>query len=163
MKEVLNKTLLQLVPYMISMSLFAGSGVLAKPMPTPRLEQAVKQSTIVIAEYKGIDKSSKIDYFSGVKTRYKLIRYITSNKKFKKMPQSGQSMKVNFQFDDGTACIAPKPWKFNEKEMMPPKNSKWLLFLSGKNKGIFQTYRGSWGRKAFTPEAAANMAVLNRN
>ena len=148
MKEKINRLIFIVVLYMVYLAVSAQ----AKPMPAPKLEEAVEKSTIVVAKYQSCDQSKPIDYFSGVETRFKLVRYITRNKKLKKMPRVGDTIKVNFQFDDGSACVAPRPWAFDEKKMLPAKNSQSILFLSDQVNGVFQTYRGSYGIKKYSSE-----------
>ena len=122
---------------------------LSKPMPPPSFETAVKQSAVVVADYKSCFDIDKVDYFSGVNCRFKIARVLKSEEKLK--VKAGDVIKVNYQFDDGTACIAPKPWKFAES-MMPSKGTSMILFLNAKSESVFRTYRGLYGIKKHTAE-----------
>ncbi len=112
----------------------------AKPMPAPTKEGAFNSKYILIAEYVGyVPNQRKIEYFQPPFAEYKVLRVLKGDER-------PHTLKLRYDFSDGSACIAPKPWEFN-KQLMPNLKTKWLLFLVGKNSGnIFSSYRGTFGR-----------------
>ena len=114
----------------------------SKPMFAPTIDEALKSSSyIVVAEYAGYSKHwNKIDYFYGPIATYKVIEILKGST----LPESIQ---IQYDFTDGSACIVPQNWNFNEK-YMPKKRSRWILFLQSKSdkENIWKTYRGDYGR-----------------
>lgn len=122
----------------------------ASPMLAPTLEEAIQRSEyIVIAEYSEYSKRlNQIDYFWGPRADYKVIETLKGN------GASLETVHVQYDFHDGSACVAPSTeWIFEEK-FMPQKGSRWILFLESKNdkESIWQTYRGDYGRWEATDE-----------
>lgn len=96
---------------------------------------------IIVAEYQGYKKiNDSVDYFTGVKAQYKIIRVIKSG-----------SLKINdlyeIKFGFGfSACSAPTDWRFSEA-LMPAIGELQILFI---NQGQF--YGGNFGRQKYTQE-----------
>jgi len=118
------------------------SNICAKPMDGPSPEEAVIQSdSIVVAEYLGYQNRGKeIDYFNGPCANYSIVKIIKGKK------LSG-IIKVKYDFQDGSACLADKNFEFTNG-LMPAKRSRWILFLEGRDglENIWLTYRGDYGR-----------------
>lgn len=122
--------------------------VLAKPSPSPSLEEGIAQSPIVlVAKYRGYRKH-KIDYFSGATASYEITSVLKGS-----APSSGL-VALNYAFHDGSACIEPEGWTFSES-LMPEVGSSWILLLQTPG-----TYRGSAGRLPATPENMARVKAL---
>lgn len=116
----------------------------AKPMLAPTLEEALRSPSIVVAEYVGVLPEQQITYFSGARVEYKLLEVL-------KGPSLASTFSVRYQFTDGSACLEPKNWSF-EKELMPARGNRWILFLQGEEEsGARTTYRGSFGRREASP------------
>ena len=127
-------------------------------MLAPTKDDAYNSPHIVLAEYLDyLPNKEGTAYFAPPIARYKIIRIL-------KGEQVPQTLKLRYDFSDGTACIAPKKWEFNDKFMPEPK-SKWLLFLQGKNKSqIFSSYRGPFGRmKASKQNVTEAEASIRKN
>jgi len=111
----------------------------------PTLEEAILTSEhIVIAKYIGYNKLKFITYFNGPVAKYKVIKNLKGNLSF-------EAISIRYMFNDGSACLAPKNWRFNDG-MMPKPASTWVLFLKRdtQHKGLWMTYRGDFGRKSFS-------------
>ena len=121
----------------------------AKPMPAPSLTKAIQVSTCAVCKFERYKSGSKVDYFSGVRTRYKVVRLLNKSSNLSTKPLVGKYIWVQHQFDDGSACIAPKPWKF-KSSMLPAKGELMILFLTRSNDGLYYTYRGSLGVKPYS-------------
>lgn len=115
----------------------------SKPMLAPTLEEAIERSEyIVVAEYSEYSKRwDKIGYFYGPLAMYKVIEILKGNNA---LPQI---IPIQYDFQDGSPCIEPENWTFDEK-LMPQKESRWILFLTSKDneQEIWETYRGDYGR-----------------
>ncbi len=119
----------------------------AKPMPAPTIDQALRSEWIVVGRFISYKKKStvKVDYFDGVIATYEVIQ-ILKNRTLRKQ------IKIHYEFQDGSACIASEGWKF-EKDTMPKVGSTWILFLNRQDNGeLFTTYRGDYGRWKATKE-----------
>lgn len=110
----------------------------AEPMESPSLEEAVGAPCIVRAEFLGYNAGEKISYFHGPIAEYRVKEVLKGE-----MPED--VVRVRYDFDDGSACIAPQGWEFSEK-LLPEKGSSWILFLARNESGIYLTYRGEYGR-----------------
>ena len=130
-----------LVRLLLSLLLLTTTTTLAKPMPSPSLETAVRQSVAIVeVEYLGYD-NGKVSYFSGPLANYRLVRTLKG--------KSPKQIKVRYDFTDGSACLAPKPWSFSPK-MMPRTGSRWILLLQTQDSPS-TTYRGTFGRQKSGP------------
>ena len=144
-------------PYWVTFLIFV-QGLLipapmwASPMFAPTKEEAFRSPLIVIGEYQGYKPRGEINYFRGPIARYKVIEVMKGS------PMS-KILDVRYDFQDGSACLAPEGEKFT-KDWMPPVGSRWVLFLN-KDKGemYFSTYRGDFGR---WPATEANIKEVNR-
>ncbi|HOJ76487.1 MAG TPA: hypothetical protein PLZ08_00115 [Bacillota bacterium] len=117
----------------------------AKPMVAPDVKEAVVHSTsIVIAKYKHYSSNNTIDYFNGPIATYSLEEIL-------KGAAVNKTLKVKYRFEDGSACLPEDGWQFHDL-IMPKKGSSWILFVDSKTDGIFNTYRGNYGRWEATPE-----------
>ncbi|HBP21397.1 MAG TPA: hypothetical protein DEA08_26870 [Planctomycetes bacterium] len=137
----------------------------AKPMAAPTLEQALRAPLIVVAEFNRHDDEAKPSYFGGVPTWW----YVDEVWKAPKEggPRCGakrEVVSVSWAFSDGSACIEPKDWTFDE-ERLAKSGQRYLLFLTPAGKG-YRTYRGSYGRwplaKLTKPERAQLQALLGK-
>jgi hypothetical protein len=116
----------------------------AEPMMQATLKEGLQQSpNVVIAHYIDYDRQSPAAYFSGVKSKYQVESVLKGNT-FSK----GSVINVQYWFHDGSPCMEPDDWRFNPAQDMPKKDSRWILFLTGKrNKTTaYDTYRGDYGR-----------------
>lgn len=131
--------------------------VKAKPMPPATLVEGLRNSVVLRCRYLGLSGNAKeSSYFSGVRVRYRVEAVIKDKRQ--KPAQNvtvGKSVEVIYQFDDGTACLAPPGWKF-DPAVMPALDSSWILILREASdkagKPVFDTYRGSWGRFRYSEE-----------
>ena len=131
--------------------------VKAKPMPPATLVEGLRNSVVLRCRYLGLSGNAKeSSYFSGVRVRYRVEAVIKDKRQ--KPAQNvtvGKSVVVIYQFDDGTACLAPPGWKF-DPAVMPALDSSWILILREASdkagKPVFDTYRGSWGRFRYSEE-----------
>ncbi len=129
-----------------------------KPMFVPTKEEAIQSKWIVIARYAGYKNptSYKIDYFQGPIAKYKIINILKGD-------VIGKNINVRYDFQDGSACLPLKGWKFT-KDKMPQIKSEWILFLKQKSdKKIFVTYRGDYGRWKATEENIKEIKEALRN
>lgn len=127
------------------------ASVWAKPMPAPTLERAVRDSAVIVeVEYLGFDQSDEVTYFSGPVARYRVLKSLKGN--------TDGKLRVRYDFTDGSACIAPKEWKFSQQKM-PEPGSRWFLFLTGSGSPA-GTYRGSFGRQSADPKMRAKIKSL---
>lgn len=134
------------------------SPVLGKPMISPTPEDAAERcELIVIAEFVNYRPRGKIGYFSGPIANYKILQVLKGN------PLKG-IIRVRYDFEDGTPCIAPEGWKFSN-DLMPSKASKWILFLVGKTDDAkaYKTYRGDYGRRPASEENIQKVISLLDN
>ncbi len=127
-----------LVPSLVCLALFALPAS-AKPMQAPTLEQALRSPLIVLARYEGCDPEGAT-YFGAVKASYTLLEVWKG-----KLPKGTKDLNVAYTFTDGSACIAPKGWKFSPT-FMPKKGASFVLFLTPYAKDNYRTFRGSYGR-----------------
>ena len=121
----------------------------SKLMRAPTFEEAVEWSKyIAIAEYSQYSIGGrKITYFDGPRATYKVIEIL----KGETLPET---IEIQYKFTDGSACLRPKDWLFNDK-IMPQKGSRWILFLLSedhKEENAWITYRGDYGRWTLTDE-----------
>ncbi len=116
----------------------------AKPMMAPTDQEGFDRSAhIVVAEYQGYSKGAeKVTYFDGVLADYKVVEVLKGG-------ELSPSIKILYAFHDRSACIEPEDWTFDEKSM-PAKGSRWILFLETEMGGVWQTYRGDYGRREAT-------------
>lgn len=129
---------------------------LAKPMQAPTLEEACKSKLILIASYKGHDISLFPDYFDGVNANYQVLKVV-------KGVYRQKTIKINYAFQDGSACVAPKDWHLDNK-LMPKENSKWILFINSTSSGVYRTYRGNFGRIELTDKNLKRVtSILKQN
>lgn len=132
--------------FLLALALIIGFqfSINAKPMDSPKLEEAIRSECIVIAEYISYNHDAVISYFHGPIAEYKVTDIIKG-----KLQDS--IIKLHYDFQDGSACIAERNWVFSDK-LMPEKGSRWILFLKNKEAEIYITYRGDYGRWPFTKE-----------
>lgn len=104
------------------------------------LNAFMKSETIVVAEYRGYEKSDKISYYRPPKA----IFHIEENLKGAPL---NPTLPVRYEFHTKLAASEkPKDWKFSDA-VMPKKDSKWIIFIpnSVPNDGMFDTFHGSYG------------------
>ncbi|MGE5416659.1 MAG: hypothetical protein ACM3UZ_07840 [Acidobacteriota bacterium] len=146
-----RKTIIWVLTLMITVLCFiANCPALAKPMPTPTLENACKSKVILIVSYKSRDICLFPDYFTGINANYQVLRVV-------KGKYSSKTIKINYAFQDGSPCLEPKGWQFT-RNMMPKENSKWIIFIDSASEGVYHTYRGSFGRIEMTDK---NLKLVN--
>lgn len=118
--------------------------IYAKPMMAPTDHEGFDKSAhIVVAEYQGYKKGAeKVTYFDGVLADYKVVEVLKGG-------ELSPSIKILYAFHDRSACIEPEGWTFDERSM-PAKGSRWVLFLETEMGGVWQTYRGDYGRREAT-------------
>lgn len=126
----------------------------AEPQLPAKLQDGVASPLIVVGAYKSYtapqkNTPSSTTYFDGVWTEYKVVQLLKNRTRTK----VGDVIKVNYQFDDGSACIAPEDFAFNES-MLPKPGSQWILLLepAGSGDTRYKTYRGDFGRLSLNPE-----------
>lgn len=141
---------------LIFMPLLSGKSlVFAKPMMEPTIEEGIKESKwIVVAEYVDYDKNSLIGYFHGPAAEYKISQALKGD-------LADRSIRLRYDFQDGSACIALRGWEFNSS-LMPKAGSSWILLLKDKDKtdGLYITYRGDFGRLPATRENLDKVGLL---
>lgn len=150
----------RIYPFLFFGLLFAFSSSIplsAKPMDRPTSEEAVQKSqSIVLAEYLDYEDQLKVDYFTGIVARYKVIKVF-------KGEETLSNIKIHYLFHDLSACLKPKDWAFNKK-ILPQPNSQWVLFLISKENKIYFTYRGNYGRWPATKENLEQiLTVINQS
>lgn len=134
-----------------------------KPSYDPLFTNKILDSNIIVAEYRGHKQLEGRDYSPPVEVRYKVIRYLLTNKKFKKMPQPGETITVFYQFQDGSATIQTGSTEFDRNIVLPEKKSKWILALTGERGGVYFNRWGSYGVKEYNSENLATIeAIIGR-
>lgn len=129
-------------------SCFAIPTAEAEPMPEATLEDYCNTAAIVEAEYvsyKPYRADEEISYFGTPLATYKVTKLVHGK-------TTPATLEVRYDFQNGSACLAPSDWKFSES-LMPKRGSKWLLLLQEFNGG-YATFRGDEGRKAIGEESA---------
>jgi hypothetical protein len=119
--------------------------------PTSNLMNC-EQLQIVEAQYISHRNLGQIKYFEPPVGKFKILKFV-SGKKIK-TDLVGKIIDVKLSFDDGSVCVEPEAWVFKDS-MLPAPESKWLLLLESEYDGIYQTYRGSYGRVRTGAEAEA--------
>ncbi len=117
------------------------TGAWSAPMIAPTFEEALSKSEhVVVTEYLKYEKRGPVDYFYGPFAIYRVVKVLKGKSLIGKI-------RVRYDFDDGSACIVPEGFKFNDA-MMPAKGSQWILFLTSKDsrQNFWGTYRGDYGR-----------------
>jgi hypothetical protein len=111
----------------------------AKPMAAPTLEGALRSPLIMLARYESCEPKGAT-YFGGVSATYTPLEVWKG-----KLPKGTKDrLAVGYAFTDGSACIAPKDWKFSSK-LMPKQGATFVLFLTPAGKA-YRTFRGGYGR-----------------
>ncbi len=115
-------------------------------MPEPTMAEAMASEAIVLAEYVGCHEPEKAMYFGGVDADYRTIAVMQGR-------PVGEDLRLRYSFHDGSACIEPPNWRFDEKTTMPAAGSRWILFLRRADPKVdpWATYRGGWGCWEATP------------
>ena len=116
-------------------------GVSAEPMPAPTMDELCRAQSVIEAEYLSYERKSGPaagDYFDPPLAKYRTIRHIHGSK----VPAE---LRVEFTFDDGSACLVPEGWSFSER-LMPREGSRWILFIVSSPETQVRTYRGDLGR-----------------
>lgn len=110
-------------------------------------ENAVRSECICIAEYKGYEKHGEIGWNTPPQANYHITDIL-------KGPPLNPSLPVKYEFHDYVNNQMPKGWKFDEKTMMPAKDSKWILFIefAVPKRGMFELYQGSYGHQPATDD-----------
>ena len=147
----------------------------AKPMLSPTDTDAAGANFIVVAVYLGHAPVSKGDqsdnqnlYFAGVDAQYKVESVLKkSNDPIVSKLSLNRTIRVNYAFHDGSACLAPPDFKLDlsktqsasgkatvgSRAYLPEVNSRWILFLNPTGSfNQFSTYRGDYGRWPVTAE-----------
>jgi len=131
----------------LRLTLLLTTAVLAKPMIAPTMQEAMRSPLIVVARYCDYRTDAEgVSYFRGPQAHYRVEQVLKG-----KAP--AQDLWVRYDFHDGSACLEPKEFRFSPN-LMPAKNSRWLLFLKTDGKD-WTTYRGDWGRQ--TADKAAEV------
>jgi len=117
----------------------AGLG-LAKPMLPPTPEQAVESPLVLVTDYVSHDAAPTPTYFGGTIAEYQVRTVL-------KGQFSDKTIRIRYEFHDGTPCMEEPGWNFSDK-LMPKPNSQWILFLrpGEKAEDPYRTYRGDYGR-----------------
>ncbi|MCA9793074.1 MAG: hypothetical protein KC910_14800 [Candidatus Eremiobacteraeota bacterium] len=123
----------------------------AKPMAAPTLEEGLNRSIPVVGEFVDYEQG-EIDYFGGTVARYRVLHRPSG-----RGPAVGTIIKVRYLFQDGSACLPERGWKFSPA-MMPAPKSRWILLLEGEQEP-WNTYRGNFGRLPATAENLARVAT----
>ncbi|MBP6745478.1 hypothetical protein KA344_09585 [bacterium] len=110
-------------------------------------ENAFKYSEFIgICSYRGYDKSDSITFYHPPIAQFRIEKIL-------KGPKLNRAMPVRFEFHDKSDGEPDKAWKFS-LDKMPKPGSKWLLFteMAIPTNGVFETYRGSYGRQEASAE-----------
>ena len=107
----------------------------------------LRSECIVIAEYKGYEKDDMVTFYNPPKAIYRIEESLKGHDMNKTLP-------IRYEFHDKTNKPKPEGWKFDEKEMMPEKGSKWIIFIPNAIPvdGQFETYHGSYGRLEYNED-----------
>ena len=125
-----------------------------EPMPAASLGGAAQSPYVVLASYLGSEsvkgRSNEDIYLSGWTTSYRIESVLKKSSELDAKADghsigSGKEINVCHVVHDLTPCLADETFRFSSK-LLPPKRSRWILFLVGKNKDVWQTYRGHVGR-----------------
>ena len=113
-------------------------------------DNAIRSECICIAEYKGYEKgtdSTDINWNTPPQAHYRITDIL-------KGPPLNKDIPVKYEFHNYVDIKMPKGWKFDEKKMMPAKDSKWILFIefAVPKRGMFELFQGSYGRQEMTDE-----------
>jgi tetratricopeptide (TPR) repeat protein len=116
-------------------------------------DNAIRSETIVIAEYKGYDKTDDIRWNSPPKANFHITKFLIG-------PPLARELPVRFAFHTPAQSDPPPGWKFDESKM-PAKDSKWIMFIefAVPERGQFNTYLGSYGRQEATDK---NLDLLDK-
>lgn len=125
----------------------------AKPAMAPSQVEAADSTHIVIAQYQSYSKGSYIDYFTGPIAKYKIVKVLKGNS------LDNKTIKVQYDFQDGSGCLPENGWKFTDS-LMPAKQSKWILFLEKGDDGKYYTYRGDYGRWKVNEDNINKVSIL---
>jgi hypothetical protein len=114
-------------------------------------ENALRSETIVVAEYKGYNKSKEIRWNSPPQANFHITKTLKGKPIIADCP-----IRYAFHIPD---LEIPPDWKFHESQM-PELGSKWILFIESAKleRGQYNTYWGSYGRQ---PATEANLQKLN--
>ncbi|HEY9760422.1 MAG TPA: tetratricopeptide repeat protein [Oculatellaceae cyanobacterium] len=111
-------------------------------------DNAIRSESILLAEYKGYDKSSDIRFNSPPMTHWHIDKIL-------KGPPLNKDLPLRYDFHPTGVKDPPPGWKFDES-MMPEKGSKWIIFIEFSVpdgvKRWFLPYAGSYGRQPATEE-----------
>lgn len=150
----------RLIALLASTMLFVAAPAHAKPMMPATPEEAVKWPLIVTAKFVGYELPKQYNqetlYMSGLVATYDVGKVLKNKATPPGLPQT---IKVNYAFHDGSACLADQSWHFEAKQM-PKKGSSWILFLMPQSNQAFSTYRGDYGRWPATNEQLKRVEEL---
>lgn len=121
----------------------------AEPMPAPSFDALCAETkNVIVAEYQSYEPNSPtgvIDYFDAPVAVFKRLQTVAGD-------ETASEVNVRFDFHDGSPCMAPSGWKFEQRQM-PQRGARFILFLTEKNdKGTYSTYRGEFGRFLESPD-----------
>lgn len=104
--------------------------------------EACRSPSVLVARYRGWQpyKADPPEYFKPPVAEFEVNETLSG-------PPIRGSIRVRYDFHDGSPCIAPQEWRFSEDEL-PEIGSSWVLYLSpGAGDDVYLTYRGDYGRK----------------
>ncbi len=140
----------------------------ADPMPPASLTEAIQSPYVVLASYQSHGQvkgfTSEHLYLSGFTATYKLESILKQpSNGTTSVAQTGLRPGKNFDIcylvHDLSPCMADQSFHFSES-LLPKKNTRWILFLTTKNKQEWQTYRGQYGRIEATAASVTNVKGL---
>jgi len=121
----------------------------AEPIAAPSFDALCAETkNVIVAEYQSYEPSSPtqpISYFDPPVAVFKRLQTVAGD-------ETASEVRVRFDFHDGSPCMAPSEWKF-EQGQMPQRGARFILFLTEKNdKGTYSSYRGDFGRFLQAPD-----------
>jgi hypothetical protein len=101
----------------------------------------------LLCEYLSYDKSGDIRFNSPPCAHYHIYKIL-------KGPPLNKALPIKYEFHLPNEKTPPVGWKFSDKDMMPAKDSKWIIFIehSVPKMGMFETYQGCYGRQPASEE-----------
>jgi tetratricopeptide (TPR) repeat protein len=104
-------------------------------------ENAAHSECIVLAEYRGYEKSGDITFYHPPLANYHINKIL-------KGPPLNKELPIRYEFHDRSACTAPKGWKFGP-DKMPEIGSQWIIFIQNAvpRDRMFDTFQGAYGRQ----------------
>jgi len=105
----------------------------------------LRSEKIVVADFVGYE-GKNVTFFAPPKATYKIDRFLKGG-------ALNKTIYLRYEFHNKTNMERPDGFKFAQ-DTMPEPGSKWILFIDNAVPvdGMYETYKGSFGRVAYTDE-----------